>query len=248
MTRASIGWRLVGETGVTVVAGLTTGWVATALSSKMGVPLIASFIFGTIFGSLLAIMLVGRNVPPSGAGSSRAQALTWLIVVWGGISLRITPESWHDVMLLLNMLLFALPVRTMGALLAWRVGLPDADLAPPSWNGAGASIVIATAFILGAFPALGPLALAVGWAATLASGTAIDRWRLMPRAGEKCLVYLGLACLGVIVIGMRARFVAALVQTAPLVLLHLVGVLLVGIVVGRTILASRRERRVPRSR
>ncbi len=149
------------------------------------------------------------------------------------------------------------------ALLASRPGLPPSGAAtwraqaligaltaaalagipaiPAPWRGSAATCVIAVALMLGTFPAPGPGAIALGWAAGVAYGAAIDRWHLPTRCEDIPLIALGIISLALIAAGAQVRAIAESATGWPVAGLHLAGAALAVQLFGRVWRASKLE-------
>lgn len=239
-------WNAPLSAGGLIAVSAGASWAAMAILAAAAGACVVIEITGLLGTGLLALLASRPGLPPNGAATWRAQALIGALTAAALAGIPAIPAPWRGSAAVLSVIVPALAARCLGALLAWRIGIPLVELAPPSWRGSAATCVIAVALMLGTFPAPGPGAIALGWAAGVAYGAAIDRWHLPTRCEDIPLIAQGIISLVLIAAGTHLRAIAEIVTDWPLTALRLAGAALAVLLLGRVWRASRLERLVGR--
>jgi hypothetical protein len=234
-------WNAPLSAGGLIAVSAGASWAAMAILAAAAGACVVIEITGLLGTGLLALLASRPGLPPSGAATWRAQALIGALTAAALAGIPAIPAPWRGSAAVLSVIVPALAARCLGALLAWRIGIPLVELAPPSWRGRAATCVIAVALMLGTFPALGPGAIALGWAAGVAYGAAIDRWHLPTRCEDIPLIALGIISLALIAAGAQVRAIAESATGWPVAGLHLAGAALAVLLFGRVWRASKLE-------
>ncbi len=237
-------WNAPLSAGGLIAISAGASWAAMAILAAAADTCVVIEIAGLLGTGLLILLASRPGVPPSGAASWRAQALIDALTVVALAGIPAIPAPWRESARVLSAIVPALAARSLGALLAWRIGIPLVELAPPSWRGTAPTCIIAVALMLGTCPVLGAGTMALGWVAGVAYGAAIDRWHLPSRNEDTPLIALGVASLAVLTAAIQNRAIAEAVTVWPVTALHLAGAALAVLLLGRVWRASRLERMV----
>jgi hypothetical protein len=236
-------WSALGTVAGLIASGIGANWAAMVISAAAS-PITLLPITGLLVGGLILLALSGPGLPPSGSASWRGQAVVGAIAAVALLGIPCIMPGWRDAVAIISLIVPALAARSLGALLAWRIGIPHADLAPPTWSCTAATCIIAVALMVGAFPALGAAATVLGWGAGVAYGAAIDRWHLPSRSEDAPLTALGTVGLALIAAGTRSRALVEIVTTWPLTALRMSGCALAALLLYRAWRIHRLERMV----